>query len=136
MALSVINWTDVEFGEKIEAIALATNGASREVRIIMPAGEVMKQHRAPYDIFVQVLRGRIWFEVAGENGAGAAGAAGAANSGAGAAAQNDRVELGGGEMVSVAANVPHSLGAVENSVVRLSLAIGDKIERVAGVLKL
>ncbi len=111
--LNVINWQNVEFGEKIEILPLAHNAASKEIRIVMPKDCVMKEHQAPFAIFVQVLRGRIWF-----------------------ACGEERVEMGEGEMVSLVANEPHSLGGLENSVVRLSLGVGDSVERVSKVLKL
>lgn len=39
------------------------------------------------------------------------------------------------DMISLEANVPHSLGGLEDSVIRLSLNKLDKVQRVNAVLK-
>ncbi|GLH57796.1 cupin domain-containing protein [Helicobacter ailurogastricus] len=72
---------------------------SKEIRICMPKGAQMQEHKAPGAIVVRVLQGRIWFEIGGE-----------------------KHTLESGDCIALEANVPHSLGGLENSVINLSLS--------------
>ncbi len=106
--MKIINWfKDLDFQSGLKIEALHEGKGTKEIRIIMPKGELMKEHKAPEEIMVQVLKGRIWFEVLG-----------------------DRYEFDRGDMISLEAKVPHSLGAFEDSVIRLSLNKKDEVKRV------
>ncbi|WP_120944730.1 cupin domain-containing protein [Helicobacter labacensis] len=72
--------------------------SSKEIRICMPEGQEMREHQAPGQIVVRVLKGRIWFEVGGT-----------------------RHTLEMGDCIALDANTPHSLGGLEDSVLNLSL---------------
>ena len=111
--MQVISWKNASFdGGKVAVSVMSQNSNAKEVQIAMPSGAQMKEHQAPFDISVQVLRGEVEFEALGESAVLA--------------------EL---DMVSLNANEPHSLRALSDSIVRLSLAQGDSIARVQGVLK-
>jgi quercetin dioxygenase-like cupin family protein len=76
---------------------LLDNGASKVVKFSFPKGKVLKKHQAPSDILVFVLKGKIRFS-AGEE-----------------------VELSAAQMISLSAQIEHSLEALEDSVVVLVL---------------
>ncbi len=111
--MEIVRWSEGAFekdGVKVQV--LAQNSNAKEIQILLAKNGVMKEHKAPFDISVQVLCGKIWFEVGGE-----------------------RVEMGALDMVCLKASVPHSLGGIEDSIVRLSLAQRDSLARVSAVLK-
>ena len=89
---------------------LMDTDSSREIRIAMKKGQVMKEHKTPYPIVVELFEGAISFGVNGEV---------------------HKVEKGG--LLSLEGNVPHDLTAEEDSVVRLSLSKADTVERVKKV---
>ena len=108
----VISWGDVAFdSQEVKIKPITENNATKEIRILMPKDSIMKQHQAPFPISVQVLRGGIWFEVEGKS-----------------------LTLKALDMITLQANIPHSLGGLQDSIVRLSLAKSDSIERVNAVL--
>ncbi|ATA73962.1 cupin domain-containing protein [Capnocytophaga sp. H4358] len=72
---------------------------TKEVRITFKEGQIMKRHKAPRAIVVQVLEGKINFEV-GET----------------------IYQLNKGDFITLKATIVHELKALENSVVRLSLS--------------
>ncbi len=80
---------------------------SKEVRIAMRQGQVMKEHKTRFPITVEVFRGKISFGVEGEI-----------------------YELEAGALISLDGNVPHDLKAQEDSIIRLTLSKLDQIARV------
>jgi len=72
--------------------------ATKEIRITMRQGQVMKEHKAPYPIVVHVVEGVITFAV-GEA----------------------QTEMKQGDMIALEALVLHELSAREDSIIRLSL---------------
>ena len=111
--MQVISWQSAKFEpEKVAVNVLAQNASAKEIQILMAQGSQMKEHKAPFDISVQVLRGEVEFSVSG-----------------------DTAVLKELDMVSLKANEPHSLRALKDSIVRLSLAQADTLARVQGVLK-
>ncbi|GAA7864164.1 cupin domain-containing protein [Helicobacter pylori] len=85
--------------EKLHIEALSENSSNKEMRICMPKGAVMDKHKASGAISVQVLEGKIVFEVGDE-----------------------KIEMPKGSLISLEAQVSHRLDALENSVIRLSLS--------------
>lgn len=109
--MKVINWLEnISFDNGLEIKALLKTHTSKEIQIVMPQNEVMKEHKAPGMISVQLLQGHIWFEVEG-----------------------GKYELKKGDMINLQPNVPHSLGGIENSVIRLTLSLNDDVKRVKSV---
>lgn len=87
--------------------------SSKEIRICMAKGNVMKEHTAPGAITIMILQGEV------------------------AISSNDNsIVLHNGDMVYFDAKVPHSLEAKEQSIVRLVLSKNDTIQRVQNILKL
>lgn len=83
---------------------------SKEIRIFMAKGQLMKDHKAPFAIVVEIFEGKVDFGVEGTIH-----------------------KLVKGDILSLKANVVHNLIAEEDSIVRLSLFKGDGVARVEGV---
>ncbi|WP_144673784.1 cupin domain-containing protein [Campylobacter jejuni] len=111
--MKITNWSQVEFGShEVKINVLIDDESGKEIQILLARGSIMKEHKAPFAIHVQVLSGKIIFEV-----------------------EKQKLELNTLDMISLDANVPHSLSALEDSIIRLSLNKFDKIQRVSAVLK-
>ncbi|HEH5120370.1 TPA: cupin domain-containing protein [Campylobacter coli] len=111
--MKTTQWSKADFSPKeVKINVLIDDEHSKEIQILMAKDSIMKEHKAPFAIRVQVLNGKIWFEV-----------------------ENERFELNALDMISLEASVPHSLGGLEDSVIRLSLNKLDKVQRVNAVLK-
>ncbi|MFT5724376.1 MAG: quercetin dioxygenase-like cupin family protein [Bacteroidia bacterium] len=85
---------------------------SKEIRIAMVKDQLMKDHSAPLPIVVSVLKGQIDFGT-----------------------ESGQVLLNPGDIISVEPSVRHNLLALEESVVRLTLAKGDSADRVKAAAK-
>ncbi len=104
---------DIVFNENKPNITLILESeASKEIRIAMRKGQIMKEHKTAFPIVVHILSGEIDFEVEGK-----------------------KHELKQGAILSLKPNVPHSLVAQEDSIVRLSLAKKDTVFRVKSVIE-
>ena len=104
---------NLEFNDtRIVTSVVIETSFSKEIRILLKSGQVMKEHKAPYPITVHILSGEIDFGVEGVI-----------------------YSLKQGAIVSLEANVKHDLNALADSVVRLTLSKLDKIERVEDVIK-
>lgn len=88
------------------------NLSTKEIQILMPQDSVMKEHKAPFNIIVQVLKGEIEFSV-----------------------NNKIITLNSLDSISLESNVPHSLKALKNSIIRLSINKKDSVVRINAVLK-
>ncbi|WQR69836.1 cupin domain-containing protein [Helicobacter pylori] len=97
--MEVINFLEGVCFEKLHIEALNENSSNKEMRICMPKGAVMDKHKALGAISVQVLEGKIIFEV-----------------------ESEKIEMPKGALISLEAQVLHRLDALENSVIRLSLS--------------
>lgn len=113
MQEKIINWSNAVFEPKAVKIEpKAENESTKEIQITMAKDSIMKEHKAPFSIFVQVLSGNIEFEV-----------------------QEQKFDMQTLDMIGLDANVPHSLKAKQDSIIRLSLAKNDSVSRVSAVLK-
>ena len=103
--------TNLQYNEdKVTASVILETPFSKEIRILMKAGQVMNKHQAPYPIIVHVLDGVIDFGVEGKT-----------------------KQLSQGDAISLDAKVPHDLKANQDSIIRLTLSKLDKVERVEEV---
>jgi quercetin dioxygenase-like cupin family protein len=99
---------DIVFQEERPKIDVILETAfSKEIRISMVKGQLMKDHSAPLPIIVAVLKGQIDFGV-----------------------ENNQMVLNAGDIIALEPSVRHNLLALEDSVVRLTLAKGDSADRV------
>lgn len=94
---------------KIEA--LLETSFSKEIRIVFKAGQVMKEHKAPGAIVVELFEGAIDFGVEGQIH-----------------------HLIKGDILTLEAKVPHDLKATKDSIVRLTLSKQDDVKRVFTVV--
>ncbi len=103
---------EITFNDSKPAIKLILESeSSKEIRILMKKGQVMQEHKTSYPIVVHLISGAIDFEV-----------------------QGTKHTLETGAILSLESNVPHSLSANEDSVVRLSLNKNDSELRVKSVI--
>lgn len=104
---------DVTFKEKGPAIqVLLDTSFTKEIRIAMKEGQLMKEHQTPYPIVVELVEGRIDFSVSGE-----------------------MMNLERGDLIALDGGIPHSLTALEESIVRLTLTKADEVNRVKKVVE-
>lgn len=86
---------------------------SKEVRIVMKKGQVMKEHTAPFPIIIEMFEGSISFGINGIT-----------------------QSLKKGDIIALDANIPHDLNCISDCIIRLSISVHDKIERVKSVTEL
>ncbi len=96
--------------EKIITKVILESSFTKEIRIILKEGQILKEHKTPYPIVVHLLEGEILF---GINGV--------------------KQTFKQGCIISLEGDVPHNLTAIKDSVIRLSLSKLDKAKRVEKV---
>ncbi len=105
-------FSNVEFNAARPAISVILETSnSKEIRILLASGQIMKAHKAPYPITVQVLDGEIEFGVMGET-----------------------LILKQGDIIALESNVVHDLKGAVDSNIRLTLNKLDSAERVEKVI--
>ena len=92
--------------------ALLETPFSKEIRILLKAGQIMKEHSAPGAIVVELFDGEIDFGV-----------------------EKEVHRIKKGDILTLDAKVPHDLKAIKDSIVRLTLSKGDAIDRVFSVVR-
>ncbi len=97
--------------DKIITKVVLESSFSKEIRILLKQGQIMKEHKTQYPIIVHILEGEIEF-----------GAQGATHI------------LKKGAITALEGNIAHDLTAIKDSVVRLTLSKLDNVERVYKVI--
>ncbi len=104
---------DLQYHESRPTIqVLLDTETGKEIRIAFKEGQIMKEHKTPFPIVVEVFEGAIDFGVNG-------------------IVHN----LKRGDLIALEGGVPHDLVALETSTVRLSLNKADSAKRVEDVVK-
>lgn len=98
------------FGDKIVTKVILESEFSKEIRILLGEGQVMKEHQSKFPIVIHVLEGEINLGVEKVN-----------------------YNQTKGGIIALKANIPHDLTALADSVVRLTLSKFDSVERVNSV---
>lgn len=80
---------------------------TKEVRIVMKKGQFMKEHTAPFPIIIELFEGQIDFGIKGA-----------------------KQILKKGDMIALEGNIPHDLTCLSDCIIRLSISVLDKVERV------
>ncbi|MGY5355454.1 cupin domain-containing protein [Wenyingzhuangia sp. IMCC45467] len=102
---------DVNYKTKPSLTVLFETEFSKEIRIVMKKGQEVKEHKTEHPIIVSIFDGSIEFSVDGE-----------------------KVKMKKGDMISLDANIPHSLLCTGDSIVRLSISKQDTITRIEDLL--
>lgn len=103
---------DIEFDEtRIKTKVIVETSFSKEIRILLKSGQIMKEHKTPYPILIHILQGKIELGI-----------------------QNENFTMKNGEIIGLNGDVPHNLTAIEDSIVRLTLSKLDKVERLKSVI--
>ncbi|MEM0575447.1 cupin domain-containing protein [Flavobacterium polysaccharolyticum] len=104
---------ELEFDDnRIKTKVIIETLFSKEIRILLKEGQIMKEHKTPFPIIIHVLEGKIEL---GVNGTAHL--------------------LKSGAIIALEGNVPHDLNAKENSIIRLTLSMQDKVEHVNDVIE-
>jgi quercetin dioxygenase-like cupin family protein len=111
--MNKVSFTEnLDFNEhRIVTKVLMETPFSKEIRILLKKGQVMKEHQAPFPIIVHMVRGEIDFGV-----------------------QGTIHILQQGDMITLGGRIPHDLSAKSDSIVRLTLSKSDTAERVEKVV--
>ena len=97
--------------EKVNVKLIHESPFTKEIRILLKKGQLMKDHKAPSPIVIHIIEGKITFGFNGEE-----------------------LNLKTGDIISLQANIVHNLVAINNSVIRLTLSKVDNIKRVEKVV--
>lgn len=112
MKLASFNENLIFSEEKILTQVVLESEFSKEIRIAMSKGQLMKEHQTRYPIVVHILEGHINFGV-----------------------QKKVYTMKKGDVIALPGNTPHDLKALENSIIRLTLSKADSVLRVEEVVK-
>ncbi|AFM03090.1 AraC-like regulator [Bernardetia litoralis DSM 6794] len=88
--------------QKIVTKVILETQNTKEIRILLKKGQILKEHQAPFTIIVEVFEGNIDFRV-----------------------NQEIFDLKRGSLITLEGKIPHSLEAKEDSIVRLSFSKGD-----------
>lgn len=99
-------------GDRIVTQVIVESSFSKEIRMLLKRGQTMKEHQAPFPILIHILEGTIEFGVHGAIH-----------------------PLQKGAIITLEGKIPHSLTALEDSVVRLTLSKLDHAERIDKVVE-
>jgi quercetin dioxygenase-like cupin family protein len=103
---------NLEFNDhKPNVQVLFESGNTKEIRIAMKKGQLMKEHKTPFPIVVEIFEGSIDFGV-----------------------NKELYHLNKGDIISLDGNVPHDLSSTSDSVIRLSLSKSDHVDRVKSLV--
>ena len=103
----------LEYKEDKPAISvLLETDNTKEIRIAMKPGHVMKKHQTPYPIVIEIFEGEIEFGI-----------------------NNEILTLIKGDLIALEGSVPHDLKAIQTSIVRLTLSKQDETQRVKNIVK-
>ena len=106
-------YDNLEFKDDKPAVTVIFQTAfSKEIRILLKKGQLMKEHKAPNPIVIELFEGEVQFGVEGKT-----------------------FDLKKGDILTLDANVPHDLLAKADSIVRLTLSIQDSLARVEKVIE-
>lgn len=106
-------YNDVNFDNSKPVITvLFETDFTKEIRIIMKRGTVMKEHKTKFPIVVEIVDGNIDF-----------------------GCYQKVQELEKGSLIALDGNISHDLKANEDSVIRLTLTKYDNSQRVLNLIK-
>ncbi len=98
--------------DKVEVVLILETAMSKELSISMKKALFMKEHKAPLPIIIHMLEGKVNFRVNDQN-----------------------VTLSKSDVITIDGGVPHSLEALEDTIIRLSIMKLDTVNRVKDVVE-
>lgn len=104
---------NIHFDTAPQITKMLETPTSKEIRICMAKGNIMQEHTAPGAITIMVLQGKVTIGSDYKN-----------------------ITLQDGEMIYFDAKTPHSLEAIEQSILRLVLSKNDTVQRVQNLVRL
>ncbi len=105
-------YQDVQYSNDKPLIkVLLETDFTKEIRIAMQKGTLMKEHQTPYPIVVELIEGDIDFNV-----------------------QDKTTRLNNGDLIALEGGISHELKANENSIIRLTLTKYDNAKRVKNII--
>lgn len=105
-------YKELEYKETKPVInVLFETSFTKEIRIAMQQGVLMKKHKTSFPIVIEIVEGKIDFGV-----------------------NNKILNLEKGDLIALNGGVPHDLKAIENSIVRLTLTKYDDTKRVKNIV--
>ena len=103
--------TNLKYKKEKPAIdVLLETNTSKEIRIVMRKGQVMKKHQTPFPIVVELFEGKLDFGI-----------------------EDKLYHLKRGDILALDGGIPHDLLAISDSIVRLTLSKLDSVKRVVKV---
>lgn len=103
---------DLQFdANKVSIKVMLETDFTKEIRIAFNEGQEMKKHQTNFPIVIQVFEGEIDFGV-----------------------NDERILLKTGDIVALEGSVPHDLKAMQKSIVRLTLAKTDDVNRIQKII--
>ena len=103
---------EIEFDlNRVNTKLIVETSFSKEIRILMKKGQIMKEHKTPFPIVIHLLKGNITMRIKDED-----------------------VFLQNGDIISLDGNIPHDLTAIDDAIIRLTLSKLDKVERLDSVI--
>lgn len=99
--------SEISEEKKINTAIIIESKFSKEIQIILPQGETMKEHKTRFPIQVHVISGEIDFT-----------------------ATENTTRLSQGNIIALKANIAHNLIAIKDTIVRLTLSKSDNFKRV------
>lgn len=104
--------SQIEFNDNKPLIkVLFETHFTKEIRITMKKGNLMKEHRTKHPIVLELLEGAIDFGV-----------------------MNEIKKLTKGDLIALQGGIPHDLKAIKDSIIRLTLTKYDTTKRVENVI--
>ncbi|WP_440880277.1 cupin [Tenacibaculum sp. C7A-26P2] len=106
-------YQDILFNAKRPIIkVLLETDFTKELRIVMQRGTIMKEHKTSYPIVIEILEGDINFEL-----------------------KDETKQLVKGALIALDGNVVHGLKANKNTIIRLTLTKKDTATRVEKITR-
>lgn len=106
-------YDELEFDEtRVKTKVIVETSFSKEIRILLKSGQLMKEHKTAFPIIIHILDGSIELGV-----------------------NKEILPMKKGDVIHLNSNIPHDLRAIENTIVRLTLSKHDSIERVKQVVE-
>lgn len=104
---------ELEFDEsRVRTKVVIETSFSKEIRILLSKGQIMKEHKTQFPIIIHILEGEIMLGVKGASH-----------------------KMKSGDVIALEGDISHDLTANENTIVRLSLSKHDKVERLKDVIE-